>query len=98
MVAFCEGWMPLANCHDIAGHVAWVTEEVAEAGRDPDSVLIIANGAKTDQLEVLEFAGVDEVRPVFMRQIVRDVLLSVWRAEARASHKSPIVDGLPRRC
>ena len=61
MVEFCDGWMPLANRHDIAGWVARLKEAVAEADRDPDSVLIIANGANTDQLEALESAGVDEV-------------------------------------
>jgi probable F420-dependent oxidoreductase len=60
MVEFCDGWMPNATRHDIAGQVEMVRQAVADAGRDPDTFQIIANGAKRDSFEALAEAGVDE--------------------------------------
>jgi probable F420-dependent oxidoreductase len=60
MAEFCDGWMPLANRHDIPGQIARVKEAVDDAGRDPESFQIIANGAKISDIETLEAAGVDE--------------------------------------
>jgi probable F420-dependent oxidoreductase len=63
MVEFCDGWMPLATRHDIAGQIARVREAVADAGRDPAEFEITAYSAKIDSVETLEAAGVD--RAVF---------------------------------
>jgi probable F420-dependent oxidoreductase len=60
MVEFCDGWMPNATRHDIAGQVEMVRQAVADAGRDPEAFQIIANGAKRDSFEALAEAGVDE--------------------------------------
>ena len=60
---FCDGWIPIAGRHDIAGQVERVRQAVADAGRDPGSFEISAHGAKTRYLEALEDAGVD--RAVF---------------------------------
>ncbi len=60
MVEFCDGWMPLATRQDIAGQVERVRQAVADAGRDPQAFQIIANGAKSDGIEALAEAGVDE--------------------------------------
>lgn len=63
MVDYCNGWMPLATRHDIAGQVDRVREAVAEAGRDPEAFEITAYSAKVDHIDTLEAAGVD--RTVF---------------------------------
>jgi probable F420-dependent oxidoreductase len=63
MVEFCDGWMPLATRHDIAGNIDRVRQAVSEAGRDPAVFEISASGAKLENLETLESAGVD--RAVF---------------------------------
>ncbi|HEU4320845.1 MAG TPA: LLM class F420-dependent oxidoreductase [Acidimicrobiia bacterium] len=63
IVEYCDGWIPLATRHDIAGQVARVREAVAAAGRDPDAFEVTAYGAKVDNLEELRAAGVD--RTVF---------------------------------
>ena len=63
MVEFCDGWMPLATRHDIAGQIARVRQAVADAGRDPAEFEITAYSAKVDSVETLEAAGVD--RAVF---------------------------------
>jgi probable F420-dependent oxidoreductase len=60
MAEFCDGWMPLATRHDIAGQISRVREAVAETGRDPDAFRIIANGAKVEHIETLSIADVDE--------------------------------------
>ena len=60
MVDFCDGWMPIASRHDIAGEIARVKEAVADADRDPAAFQIIAYGAKLEQVETLEAADVDE--------------------------------------
>jgi len=59
IVEYCDGWIPLATRHDIAGEVARVRQAVADAGRDPSSFEITAHGAKVDALDVLAHAGVD---------------------------------------
>lgn len=60
---FCDGWIPLAGRHDIAGQIDRVRQAVADAGRDADAFEISAHGAKVEHLETLEAAGVD--RAVF---------------------------------
>ena len=59
MVEFCDGWMPLATRMDILNQVKVVRRAVEKAGRDPDAFEITAYGAKTDQIDELEKAGVD---------------------------------------
>ena len=61
MVEFCDGWMPLATRMDIAGQVARVREAVAASGRDPATFEITASGARVDDIDVLNAAGVDRV-------------------------------------
>ena len=60
MVEFCDGWMPIATRHDIAGDIDRVTQAIGDAGRDPQAFQIIAHGAKSDAIEALAEAGVDE--------------------------------------
>jgi len=63
IVEYCDGWIPLAGRHDIAGQVARVRAALDEAGRDPGSFEVTAYGAKVDGLDELKQAGVD--RTVF---------------------------------
>jgi len=60
MVEFCDGWMPLATRHDVAGQIDRVRQAVADADRDPQAFQIIASGATVNHLEALVEAGVDE--------------------------------------
>ena len=60
MVEFCDGWMPLATRHDVAGQIERVRQAVADVGRDPQAFRIIASGATVNHLEALAEAGVDE--------------------------------------
>jgi probable F420-dependent oxidoreductase len=59
MVEFCNGWLPLATRHDIAGQIDRVRQAVADSGRDPDEFEITASGAKVEDLEMLGAAGVN---------------------------------------
>lgn len=61
IVEFCDGWMPLATRHDIAGQISRVRKAVADAGRDPATFEITAYSAKVDAIEELDAAGVDRV-------------------------------------
>jgi probable F420-dependent oxidoreductase len=61
LVELCDGWMPLATRHDIAGQIDRVREAVADAGRDARDFEITASGARVENLEVLAGAGVDRV-------------------------------------
>jgi probable F420-dependent oxidoreductase len=63
IVEYCDGWIPLAGRHDIAGQVAMVREAVAGAGRDAEAFEVTAYGARIEGLEELAEAGVD--RAVF---------------------------------
>jgi probable F420-dependent oxidoreductase len=63
IVEYCDGWMPLATRHDVAGQVSKVRQAVADAGRDPEAFEITAYSAKTYQVQDLADAGVD--RAVF---------------------------------
>jgi probable F420-dependent oxidoreductase len=58
MVEFCDGWMPLATRHDIAGAISRVCESLADAGRDPDIFDVTAYAAKPELVDSLEKAGV----------------------------------------
>lgn len=60
---FCDGWIPLATRHDIAGDIARVRAAVADAGRDPDAFNVTAYAAKVDLIDSLREAGVN--RTVF---------------------------------
>jgi probable F420-dependent oxidoreductase len=61
LVELCDGWMPLATRHDIAGQIDRVRSAVAATGRDPASFEITASGAKVEDLDQLAKAGVDRV-------------------------------------
>jgi alkanesulfonate monooxygenase SsuD/methylene tetrahydromethanopterin reductase-like flavin-dependent oxidoreductase (luciferase family) len=61
MTELCDGWMPLATRHDIAGSIARVRRSVADGGRDPAEFEITASGAKPESLDGLREAGVDRV-------------------------------------
>jgi probable F420-dependent oxidoreductase len=63
IVEFCDGWIPLATRHDIAGQIEMVRTAVTDAGRDPEAFEVTAYSVKTDQVEGLTAAGVD--RAVF---------------------------------
>lgn len=63
IVEYCDGWIPLATRHDIAGQIEKVRGAVAGAGRDGEAFEITAYSAKTHQVEELAEAGVD--RAVF---------------------------------
>ena len=80
---FCDGWIPIAGRHDIAGQVDRVREAVADAGRDPETFEISAHGAKVEHLDKLADAGVD--RAVFsLPPLGPDVVLpklDEWAAE-----------------
>lgn len=55
---FCDGWIPIAARHDIAGEIDRVRQAVADAGRDVDSFEISAHGAKVAHVEALQELGV----------------------------------------
>ncbi len=63
IVEYCDGWMPLATRHDIAGQIDKVRQAVADSGRDAEAFEVSAYAAKTHQIEELTAAGVD--RAVF---------------------------------
>lgn len=63
IVEYCDGWIPLATRHEIAGPIEKVRAAVAEAGRDADAFEVTAYSAKTHQVDELAAAGVD--RAVF---------------------------------
>jgi len=63
IVDYCDGWIPLATRHEIAGQIAKVRAAVAEAGRDAEQFEVTAYSTKIDRVEELEEAGVD--RAVF---------------------------------
>ena len=59
MVEFCDGWLPNAARHDIAGQVKRVREAVGDAGRDPAAFEISAFSAKLPMVDDLRQAGLD---------------------------------------
>jgi probable F420-dependent oxidoreductase len=63
IIDYCDGWIPLATRHEVAGQIENVRAAVADAGRDPASFEVTAYSAKVDQVEELTAAGVD--RAVF---------------------------------
>ncbi len=63
IVEFCDGWIPLATRHDIAGDIARVREAVADAGGDPETFDVTAYAAKVGLIDSLREAGVN--RTVF---------------------------------
>lgn len=60
---YCDGWIPLATRHDVAGQIEKVRAAVTDSGRDPAAFEVTAYAAKTDQIAELTEAGVD--RAVF---------------------------------
>ncbi|HJR86806.1 MAG TPA: LLM class F420-dependent oxidoreductase [Acidimicrobiia bacterium] len=65
MVEFCDGWMPLATRHDIAGRLDEVRNAVASAGRDVNSFDITAYSAKAEPELIEKLIGLDVNRIVF---------------------------------
>ncbi|HEY3427341.1 MAG TPA: LLM class F420-dependent oxidoreductase [Acidimicrobiia bacterium] len=63
MVEFCDGWMPLATRHDIAGRLEEVRNAVEAAGRDIELFDITAYSAKGDPelIERLISLGVNRI-------------------------------------
>ena len=59
MVEFCDGWLPNAQRHDIAGQAKRVREAMADAGRDPASFHISAFAAKIPLIDDLREGGLD---------------------------------------
>jgi probable F420-dependent oxidoreductase len=84
MVEFCDGWMPLATRHDIAGSVDRVRQAVSGAGRDAAAFEISASGARLEDLEALASAGVD--RAIFsLPSLGADVVIDRLDMLARES-------------
>jgi alkanesulfonate monooxygenase SsuD/methylene tetrahydromethanopterin reductase-like flavin-dependent oxidoreductase (luciferase family) len=65
MVEFCDGWMPLATRHDIAGRLEEVRNAVADSGRDVKSFDITAYSAKADPELIERLVSLDINRIVF---------------------------------
>lgn len=65
MVEFCDGWMPLATRHDIAGRLDEVRNAVASAGREVKSFDITAYSAKAEPELIEKLIGLDVNRIVF---------------------------------
>ena len=59
IVEFCNGWLPNAARHDIAGQVKRVREAVADAGRNGTAFEISAFSAKIPMIDGLRDAGLD---------------------------------------
>ena len=83
IVEYCDGWLPLATRMDITTEVKRIRQAVEDAGRDPHEFQVIAYGAKTDRIEELVDAGVNQV--VFsLPPLGEDVVipkLDSWAAE-----------------
>jgi alkanesulfonate monooxygenase SsuD/methylene tetrahydromethanopterin reductase-like flavin-dependent oxidoreductase (luciferase family) len=74
IVEYCDGWIPLATRHDIAGQVDRVRQAIADAGRDPMAFEITAYSAKLENIDALADAGVD--RAVFnLPPLAADVIV-----------------------
>lgn len=65
MVEFCDGWMPLATRHDIAGRLEEVRNAVAAAGRNVTDFDITAYSAKADPELIERLISLDINRIVF---------------------------------
>ena len=65
MVEFCDGWMPLATRHDIAGRLEEVRSAVTAAGRDAKSFDITAYSAKPEPEFIEKVIELDVNRIVF---------------------------------
>jgi probable F420-dependent oxidoreductase len=65
MVEFCDGWMPLASRHDIAGRLEEVRGAVKAGGRDPKSFDITAYSAKAEPESIEKLISLDVNRIVF---------------------------------
>ena len=59
MVALCDGWLPLAGRHDLAGRIDTVRTAVAASGRDLSTFEVSVYQARPEQLPQLEAMGVD---------------------------------------
>ena len=65
MVEFCDGWMPLATRHDIAGRLEEVRTAISAAGRDVKAFDVTAYSAKTDPELIERLIALDVNRIVF---------------------------------
>ncbi|HJU80195.1 MAG TPA: LLM class F420-dependent oxidoreductase [Acidimicrobiia bacterium] len=65
MVEFCDGWMPLATRHDIAGRLEEVRKAVTAAGRDAKAFDITAYSAKPEPEFIEKVIELDVNRIVF---------------------------------
>ncbi|MDP3985101.1 MAG: LLM class F420-dependent oxidoreductase, partial [Acidimicrobiia bacterium] len=63
MVEFCDGWMPLATRHDLAGGLSKVRGAVEAAGRDPGTFTITTYGSpgSAENVEHLIGLGIDRI-------------------------------------
>ena len=84
MIEFCDGWLPNAQHHDIAGEVSRVREAVADAGRDVEAFEISAFAAKIPMIDDLRDAGLD--RAIFtMPPVGAEVVIPKLDALAEAT-------------
>lgn len=63
MVAYCDGWMPLATRHDLVGKIDEVKAAVEAAGRDPKKFTITAYGTRPEPENIASLIdlGVDRI-------------------------------------
>ena len=65
MVEFCDGWMPLATRHDLAGKLDELKVALRAAGRDPDQFDLTAYGTKADPDVIAKLIDLGVNRAVF---------------------------------
>ena len=65
MVEFCDGWMPLATRHDLAGKLDELREALRSAGRDPKQFDLTAYGTKADPEVIAHLIDLGVNRAVF---------------------------------
>jgi probable F420-dependent oxidoreductase len=61
IVEFCDGWIPLATRHDIAGQIEKVRTAIVDAGRDPSKFEVTAYSASLKTIDSLRKASIDRV-------------------------------------
>jgi hypothetical protein len=61
IVEFCDGWIPLATRHDIAGQIEMVRTAIVDAGRDPSKFEVTAYSASLKTIDSLRKASIDRV-------------------------------------
>ena len=65
MVEFCDGWMPLASRHDLAGKLDELRDALRAAGRDPGQFDLTAYGTKADPAVISHLIDLGVNRAVF---------------------------------